>query len=77
MATRDAINQLALLEPPQAPVLLFEEHKIARASFHLPKGTLRVSTRAFLQDKGWLESAADVERRAILVGLRFSQLRFA
>lgn len=79
LAMQEAINQLALLEPPQATVLLFEDHKIARASFHLPEGTLRVSTRAFLlflQEQGWLDSAAEVERRAILAGRRFSQLRF-
>ena len=79
LAMQEAINQLALLEPPQATVLLFEDHKIARASFHLPEDTLRVSTRAFLlflQEQGWLDSAAEVERRAILAGQRFSQLRF-
>ncbi len=79
LALQEAINRLALAEPAQAAVLLFEDHKIARAGFHLPQGTLRVSTRAFLlflQDKGWLESAADVERQAVLAGRRFSPLRF-
>ena len=79
LAMQEAINQLALLEPRQGAVLLFEDHKIARASFHLPEGTLRVSTRAFLlflQENGWLDSAAEVERRAILAGRRFSQMRF-
>lgn len=79
LATQEAITQLALSQPPQSAVLLFEDHKIARASFHLPQGTLRVSTRAFLsflEDKGWLESAAEVERQAVQAGRRFSPLRF-
>jgi hypothetical protein len=79
LAMQEAINRLALLEPPQPVVLLFEDHKIARASFHLPESTLRVSTRAFLlflEDEGWLDSAAEVERRAILAGRQFSRLRF-
>ena len=79
LATQEAINQLALSQPPQPAVLLFEDHKIARASFHLPQGTLRVSTRAFLsflEEKGWLDSAAEVERQAVQAGRRFSQLRF-
>lgn len=79
LALQEAINRLALSDPPQPAVLLFEDHKIAGTGFHLPHGTLRVSTRAFLlflQDKGWLESAADVERQAVLAGRRFSELRF-
>lgn len=79
LAMQEAINRLALLEPPQQVVLLFEDHKIARASFHVPESTLRVSTRAFLlflQDKGWLDSAAEVERRAILAGRHCTGLRF-
>jgi hypothetical protein len=38
-----------------------------------------VSTRAFLiflEQKGWLPSAAGIERKAILNGRNFSQLRF-
>lgn len=79
MALQEAITRLALAEPPQRAVLLFEDHKIARDGFHLPQGTMRVSTRAFLvflEEKGWLESAADVEREAVLAGRRFSALRF-
>lgn len=79
LAMQEAINQLAWLEPPQPAVLLFEDHKIARTGFHLPEGTLRVSTRAFLiflEEKGWLASAAEVEHQAIQAGRRFSALRF-
>lgn len=79
LAIQEAINQLALLEPPQPTVLLFEDHKIARTSFHLPEGTLRVSTRAFLlflEEKGWLASATEVEQAAIRAGREFSRLRF-
>lgn len=79
LAIQEAINQLALSEPPQPAVLLFEDHKIARTSFHLPEGTLRVSTRAFLiflEEKGWLTSAAQVEHDAIRAGRNFSRLRF-
>jgi hypothetical protein len=79
LAIQEAVNQLALLEPPQPTVLLFEDHKIARTSFHLPDGTLRVSTRAFLlflEERGWLTSAAEVEHAAIHAGREFSRLRF-
>jgi hypothetical protein len=79
LALQEAIHRLALAEPPQPAVLLFEDHKIARAGFHLPAGTLRVTTRAFLaflEEKGWLDSAVEVERAAIRAGRRFSQLRF-
>jgi hypothetical protein len=45
----------------------------------LPDNCRKVSTRAFLlflEQKGWLESAAEVERKAIQNGRNFSQLRF-
>jgi hypothetical protein len=60
-------------------VFLFEDHKIARASFHVPDNCRKVSTRAFLiflEEKGWLASAAEVERHALLAGRVFSSLRF-
>jgi hypothetical protein len=63
----------------QTGVFLFEDHKIARASFLLPDNCRKVSTRAFLlflEQQGLIESAADVERRAILAGRQFSQIRF-
>jgi hypothetical protein len=60
-------------------VFLFEDHKIARASFLVPDNCRKVSTRAFLlflEQKGWLESATAVERKAIQAGRAFSSLRF-
>lgn len=79
LAIQEVINQMALLEPLQPAVLLFEDHKIANTAFHLPEGTLRVSTRAFLiylEEKGVLPSAAEVEQAAISAGRNFSRLRF-
>ena len=79
LAIQETINQMALAQPPQRAVLLFEDHRIASANFYLPDDCLKISTRAFLaflQDKGWIESATDIERRAILAGRQFSQLRF-
>jgi len=79
LAIQETMHELALMEPPPTGVFLFEDHKIARASFLVPANCYKVSTRAFLwylQDQGWLESAAEVERRAILKGRQFSKLRF-
>lgn len=79
LATQEIMNSFALMEPPQTGVFLFEDHKIARASFLLPDNCRKVSTRAFLlflEQKGWLESAAEIERKAILAGRAFSTLRF-
>jgi hypothetical protein len=79
LAIQEAMNDFALLDPPPTGVFLFEDHKIARTSFLLPDNCRKVSARAFLlflEQKGWLESAADVERKAIQNGRNFSQLRF-
>lgn len=79
LAVQEAMNDFALLDPPPTGVFLFEDHKIARTSFLLPDNCRKVSTRAFLlflEQKGWLESAAEVERNAIQNGRNFSQLRF-
>ena len=79
LAIQEAINQMALAQPPQRAVLLFEDHRIAIANFYVPDECLKVSTRAFLiylLDKGWITSASDIERRAILAGRQFSQMRF-
>ncbi len=57
----------------------FEGHKIARARVLLPENCRKVSTRAnliYLEQRGWLASATDVERRAIRTGRNFSQFRF-
>lgn len=79
LAIQEAMNDFALIDPPPTGVFLFEDHKIASASFLLPAQCRKVSTRAFLiflEQKGWLESAAEVERKAILNGRNFSKLRF-
>jgi hypothetical protein len=79
LAIQEAMNDFALAIPPRTGVFLFEDHKIARASFLLPDNCRKVTTRAFLlffEQRGWLESAAEIERRAILNGRNFSRLRF-
>ncbi|MDP2431609.1 MAG: hypothetical protein Q8O33_06225 [Pseudomonadota bacterium] len=78
-AIQEAMNQFAVLRPPHTGVFLFEDHKIARAGFLLPDNARKVSTRAFLlflEQRGWLDSAAEIERRAIQNGRSFSRLRF-
>jgi hypothetical protein len=78
-AIQEAMNDLALLDPSPTGIFLFEDHKIARTSFLLPASCRKISTRAFLiflEQKGWLESAVEVEREAIQNGRHFSQLRF-
>lgn len=79
LAIQEAMNAFARKQPPKTGVFLLEDHKIARASFHVPDNCRKVSTRAFLiflEEKGWLESAAEIERRALLAGRTFSSLRF-
>ena len=79
LAIQETMNDFALDQPPQTGVFLFEDHKIARASFFLPDNCRKISTRAyllFLEQQGWLESAADIERRGIQAGRSFSKLRF-
>ncbi len=79
LAIQEAMNAFALEQSPKTGVFLFEDHKIARASFWVPDNCRKISTRAFLiflEEKGWLDSAADVERRALLAGRSFSSLRF-
>lgn len=79
LAVQEVMNDLALRDPSRAGVFLFEDHKIASTTFLLAEKCRKVSTRAFLiflEQKGWLESAAEVERKAIVRGRVFSQLRF-
>jgi hypothetical protein len=79
LAIQEAMNGFALELPPKTGVFLFEDHKIARASFLLPDNCRKVSTRAFLlflEQKGWLASAVEIERKAIHAGRAFSSLRF-
>lgn len=79
LAIQETMHDFALNQPQQTGVFLFEDHKIARASFLLPHNCRKISTRAyllFLEQKGWLESAAEIERRSIQAGRNFSRLRF-
>lgn len=79
MAIQESIMALALQDPPQPAVLLFEDHRIARAGFMLPEGTLRTSTRSFLrmlEQRGFIPSAAEVERCAVEAGRAFSPLEY-
>lgn len=79
LAIQEAMNNFALEQPPKTGIFLFEDHKIARASFVVPDNCRKVSTRAFLlflEQKGWLESANEIERKAIHAGRAFSNLRF-
>ena len=79
LAIQEAMNDFALALPPKTGVFLFEDHKIARASFLVPGNCRKVSTRAFLlflEQKGWLASATEIERKAIQAGRAFSSLRF-
>lgn len=78
LAIQEAMSGFGLAAD-QTGVFLFEDHKIARASFLLPDNCRKVSTRAFLlflEQQGLIDSAADIERRAILAGRQFSQIRF-
>jgi hypothetical protein len=79
IAIQEAMNELALAAPAVTGIFLFEDHKIARASFLLPDNCRKISTRAwllFLEGKGWIDSAAEIERAAIVNGRSFSKLRF-
>lgn len=79
LAIQEAMNDFALIDPPPTGIFLFEDHKIARASFLLPDNCRKVSTRAFLiflEQKAWLKSATEIERSAILNGRNFSRLKF-
>jgi hypothetical protein len=79
LAIQEAMNEFALKVPPQTGVFLFEDHKIARASFCVPGNCRKISTRAyltFLEQKGLIDSASDIERRALRAGRAFSTLRF-
>lgn len=78
LAIQEVMQQFVLRQPPEVGVFLFEDHKIARTSFVLPESCRKISTRAFLdflEQHEWIESAYSIERKAILAGRAFSQLR--
>ena len=79
LAIQEVMGGFALTTPPTQGVFLFEDHKIARASFLLPDSCQKVSTRAFLmflEQHGFIASATEVQARALHAGRAFSQLRF-
>jgi len=79
LAIQETMTDLATATPHTTGVFLFEDHKIARASFMLPDNCRKVSTRAwlqFLEGRGWIDSAAAVERAAVANGRSFSHMRF-
>lgn len=79
VAIQETMNDLALGSPTKTGVFLFKDHKIARASFLVPDNCRKVSTRAFLiflEQKGLIDSSAEIERRAVQAGRVFSSLRF-
>ena len=79
LAIQEIMSGFDLTLPPTQGVFLFEDHKIARASFLLPESCQKVSTRAFLlflEQRELIPSAADVHVRALQAGRAFSQLRF-
>jgi hypothetical protein len=79
LAVQEVMSSFALTTPPTQGVFLFEDHKISRASFLLPESCQKVSTRAFLlflEQQGFIPSAAEVQARAVRAGRAFSQLRF-
>jgi hypothetical protein len=79
IAIQETMTDLALATPATTGVFLFEDHKIARASFQLPTNCRKISMRAwllYLESKGWIHSASDIERTAISNGRSFSRLRF-
>lgn len=79
LAIQEVMSGFALTVPPTQGVFLFEDHKIARASFLLPDSCQKVSTRAyllFLEQQGLIASASDVHAKAVSAGQAFSQQRF-
>jgi hypothetical protein len=67
LAVQEAMNGFGL-DAGRTGVFLFEDHKIARASFLLPDNCRKVSTRAyllFLEQRGLIESAAGIERARV------------
>ncbi len=79
LAIQETMTGFALHTPPTTGVFLFEDHKIARASFLLPDCCRKVSTRAFLlflEQKQWIPSSVEIERRAIAAARQFSMIRF-
>jgi len=79
LAIQEAMHRFATDLSFKQGVFVFEDHKIAKASFVLPENCLKVSTRSLLlllEQKRWISSALEVARQAIVAGRSFSRLRF-
>jgi hypothetical protein len=79
MAAQEAMITASLMRPSPQCVFLFEEYRIASTTFVVPSNSRKVSTKAFLiflEQQGWISSAADIEQKAIMSGRNFSQVRF-
>jgi hypothetical protein len=78
MAIQETMQMLALSDPPRRGIFLFEDHKIARASFLLLVGCIKVTTRAwltFLERQRLIPSARAIERQAILAGRQYVSIK--
>ncbi len=78
LAIQEYMHDMALCHPKDTAVFLFEDHKIAKASFNVPANVRKISTRAFLlflEREGLISSAKEIEQAAIQSGRSFSQLR--
>ena len=67
LAIQEVMTAFALATPSTQGIFLFEDHKIARASFLLPQSCQKVSTRAFLlflEHQGLIKSKYDVNSPA-------------
>lgn len=63
LGIQEVMHELAISETDPVRVFLFEDHKIARASFLLPDNFRMMSTRAWLQyleGGGHIPSAMDI-----------------
>lgn len=79
LAIQEIMNSHALTGEQDTGIFLFEDHRIASASFLVPENCRKISTRAFLtflEETGAITSAIEIERRAVQRGQNFSQLRF-
>ena len=79
LAIQEVMQDLAISEPDTIGVFLFKDHKIARASFLLPDNCRKLSTRTlllYLEGRGFIPYAMDIERAAFTNGRLFSQIRF-
>jgi len=80
LAIQEAMHRFATDMSLKKGVFLFEDHKIAGSFCIVPENCLKVSARSLLllmAQKGWIHSAVEVERMAIIAGRSFSRLKFS